>query len=577
MTIKALDENLINKIAAGEVIERPASVVKELIENSIDAGATAIIVNIGQGGTDKIEVEDNGEGLSREDVPLAFQRHATSKIECDEDLFNISTMGFRGEALPSIASVSRIELFSKKKAGEGVFARLEGGSFLKLENRASPDGTRIIVRDLFFNTPARRNFLKSPVSEGGHIYELLCKYALARPDISFSFSNDKKSFFKTPGNGSLKDAVMTIYGRDFTRYMIEADYSGEEYGVQGLISTPELRRLNRKNQIFFINHRPVRSVLLFKAIDQAYQGRLLSREQPAVILSITVPAASVDVNVHPQKNEVRFKDEKTVFRTVHAVVKDCLEQVDYRPLNNYPFSDRSGSSGFLQKSGPREWQESAMEFKYTETPVNHSGPPQVDIKPAAAPRAFQPEAGECKIIGQCLDSYILLEKDGALYLVDQHAAHERIIYNRLKEAYAAGKEIAQVLAVPLPIELSGRQISMIEQNKEYFLQLGLDLDVIAPDSVLLRSAPPWMIGQELEIINELLEIGQDSSLPDLKDELIKTMACKKAVKAGDGLLVQEMETIIKDLFSTEPYKNCPHGRPTLIRMSHTELDRLFKR
>ena len=581
MSIKALDENLINKIAAGEVIERPASVVKELIENSIDAGATAITVKISQGGTDMIEVEDNGQGLDREEIPLAFQRHATSKIECAEDLFNISTMGFRGEALPSIASVSRIELYSKKKTGAGAFARLEGGKFLKLENAASPDGTRIMVKDLFFNTPARRNFLKSPVSESGHVYELLCKYALARPDISFSFSNDKKSFFKTPGNGSLQDVVTSIYGRDFTRYMIEARYRGEEYSVQGLISTPELRRLNRKNQIFFINHRPVRSVLLFKAIDQAYRGRLLSREQPVVILSITVPAASIDVNVHPQKNEVRFKDEKTVFRTVYAVVKDCLEQVDYRPLNQYSSPDRNSSGGYRPKPEIREWQESAMEFKYSDdAPGSGSEPPPLEIKPPVSAEGYsgyRPGAGEYKIIGQCLNAYILLEKDGSLYLVDQHAAHERILYNRLQEAYAAGKEVAQMLAVPLPIELSGRQISMIEQNKEYFMQMGLTLDVIAPDAVLLRSAPPWMIGQELEIINELLELRQDSSLPDLKDELMKSMACKKAVKAGDGLFMQEMETIIKDLFSTEAYKNCPHGRPTIIRMSRAELDRLFKR
>lgn len=576
MTIKALDDNLINKIAAGEVIERPASVVKELIENSIDAGATTISVNISNGGADKIEVEDNGEGLNGEEIPLAFQRHATSKIDCAEDLFNISTMGFRGEALPSIASVSRIELYSKKNAEEGVFARLEGGNFLKLEHYASPNGTRIIVRDLFFNTPARRNFLKSPVSEGGHIYELLSKYALARPDISFNFSNDKKGFFKTPGNGSLKDVVISIYGRDFARYMIEAHYSGEEYSVEGLISTPELRRLNRKNQTFFINHRPVRSVLLFKAIDQAYQGRLLSREQPVVMLSITVPPASVDVNVHPQKNEVRFKDEKTVFRTVYSAVNDCLEQVDYRPLSSYPFSARATSSN-RQNPQPREWHESAIDFNFTGSPVNHQEPAQVDTKPTEAAIIHQSGEGEYKIIGQCLNSYILLEKDKSLYLVDQHAAHERIIYNRLKKACAAGSEIGQVLAVPVPIELSTRQIGIIEQNNEFFLELGFSLDIIAPDTVLLRSAPASMAGQELEIINELLELWQDNSQPDLKDEVIKTMACKKAVKAGDGLFMQEMATIIEDLFSTEPYKNCPHGRPTIIRISHTELDRLFKR
>lgn len=577
MTIKALDDNLINQIAAGEVIERPASVVKELIENAIDAGATAITVNISKGGTERIEVEDNGEGLSQDEIPLAFQRHATSKIDSAEDLFNIATMGFRGEALPSIASVARIDLYSKKRETQGVMARLEGGKFLKLQNHPSPDGTRVIVQDLFYNTPARRNFLKSPVSERGHIYDLLCKYALARPDISFCFSNDKKSFFKTPGNGNLKDVVFCIYGRDFARYLTEIYYSGEEYRVAGLISTPELRRLNRKNQIFFINHRPVRSVLLYKAVDQAYQGHLLSREHPVVILSITVPRASIDVNVHPQKNEVRFKDEKTIFRTVYSVLKDELEEVDYRPLNSYQFTGNASPQSDSDYSRSRELHETAIEFDFSNVPDNHMATdPVIPWQPTIG--GNEPAgAGEYRIIGQCLNAYILLEKEGALYLVDQHAAHERIIYNRLKEAYAAGKEVGQMLAVPLAIELSARQIGIIEENREYFSELGFSLDVIAPDTVLLRSAPAAMTGQELDVIYELLELCQDSSLPDRKDASIKTMACKKAVKAGDGLILQELVTIIRELFSTKDYKNCPHGRPTIIRWSQPELDRLFKR
>lgn len=572
MTIKLLDDNLINKIAAGEVIERPASVAKELIENSIDAGATVINVNITNGGIDMIEVEDNGEGLNKDEIPLAFQRHATSKIDCSEDLFNISTMGFRGEALPSIASVSRIELFSKKTAAEGLFARLEGGKLLKLENQASPNGTRIIVKDLFFNTPARRSFLKTPVSEGGHIYELLCKYALARPDLSFSFSNDKKSFFKTPGNGNLRDVVISIYGKDFSRYLIDTYYNGEEYSVTGLISTPELKRLNRKNQIFFINNRPVRSVLLFKAVDQAYQGRLLSREHPVVILSITVPRASVDVNVHPQKNEVRFRDEKTVFHTVYSVLRDCLEQIEYQPLkSNSVFALHTQDS---PRPAAQMLQESAIDFTYAQ-PTGERQEVQFGNIRAVDNNLTQVE--EYRIIGQCLNAYILLEKDNSLYLIDQHAAHERIIYNQLKDSYATGREMPQMLAVPLPLNLSTQQVGLIDDNKDYFLQLGFDLDIISPDTVVIRSAPTSMAGHELEIINELLEIIQNKSHTDLRDESLKTMACKRAVKAGDGLFMQEMATIIKELFSTEFYKNCPHGRPTIVKMSHAELDRFFKR
>ncbi len=580
MSIRPLDDNLINKIAAGEVIERPASVVKELIENSIDAAATIIAVNINRGGIDKIEVEDNGQGMETHDIPLAFQRHATSKISSLEDLFNINTMGFRGEALPSIASISRIDVYSQKADSAGIFARLEGGRFLKQENRPGPVGTRIIVSDLFFNTPARRSFLKSAVTEGNHVYDLLRKYALSRPDISFSFSNDKKQFFKTPGNGNLKDTVLTVFGRDFASYLTDITYMGEGYTIEGLISTPELRRTNRKNQYFFVNHRPVRSVLLYKAVDQAYQGFLLSREQPAIILSLKIPPESVDVNVHPQKSEVRFKDEKSVFRTVHAVLKEALEQVDYRPLNYSP-PEQVTYPSVSQVPGhqSRTVYETGTGFNFDVLP----GPGTVPLQPLNNRRPepqdadYQPAAGEFRIIGQCLNSYILMEMNQALYLVDQHAAHERIMYNQLKEVYNTGKEVTQLLAVPLALELSPGQIYIIENHNDFFADLGFDLDVIAPDTVLIRATPSDISGQELELVNEILELWQDNTVPNIQEEAIKTLACKKAIKAGEGLYLQEMERIIKELLNSVDYKNCPHGRPTIIKMSQAELDRLFKR
>ena len=573
MSIKPLDDNLINKIAAGEVIERPASVVKELIENAIDADATIISVNINRGGIDRIEVEDNGQGMETHDIPLAFQRHATSKISSLEDLFNINTMGFRGEALPSIASVSRIDLYSQKAGSVGAFARMEGGHFLKQENRPGPVGTRIIVSDLFFNTPARRSFLKSAVTEGNHVYELLRKYALSRPDISFSFSNDKKQFFKTPGNGSLKDTVLCVYGRDFAGYLTDVTYIGEEYTIEGLISTPELRRTNRKNQYFFVNYRPVRSVLLYKAVDQAYQGFLLSREQPAIILSIKVPPGNVDVNVHPQKNEVRFKDEKSIFRMVHAVLREVLEQTDYRPLN-YLTPESYTPVSREQNYHNRVVSETTISFDF-------SGQSSLSLPPVQPlndqKTDYHSAAGGFRIIGQCLNSYILLEMNQSLYLVDQHAAHERIIYNQLKEMYGTGKKVSQLLVVPLALQLSPGQISIIEDHNDFFAHLGFDLDVISPDTVLIRGTPGSVSGQELELVNELLELWQDNSLPDIKEEALKTLACKKAIKAGEELYLQEMERIITELLNNPDYKNCPHGRPTIIKMSQAELDRLFKR
>jgi len=581
MTIKTLDDNLINKIAAGEVIEKPASVVKELVENAIDAGATNITVSISQGGIASIEVEDNGVGMDKEEIPLAFQRHATSKIKTDEDLFNISTLGFRGEALPSIASISRIKIYTKKKGGVGGFACLEGGNFLKLDNYPGPEGTRIIVQDLFFNTPVRRKFLRSPVSEGRHVYEIICRYALARPDISFTYTNEKKKFFKTPGNGKLRDVVLCIYGRDFARYLIDVDFKGEEYSVKGLISSPELRRLNRNNQIFFVNQRPVRSVLLYKVLDEAYKGRLLSREYPAAILMISLPPGLVDVNVHPQKTEVRFQDEKAVYRVIYSVIKDCLDQVDYSSFNNQQFYNKANKKGI--SFSPSSLYETAINYDLTRPEplqpdicTKGDTPSSVYYATIQAERENR-ENSAFKIIGQCLRSYILLESEQALYLVDQHAAHERIIYNRLKKSYASKTEVAQLLAVPLPIDLPLQQMELLEKKQSLLTELGFNLDVISPNTVLLRTAPASMVGQELDIINELLELWQDNSLLDLRDESLKTMACKKAVKAGDSLFWPEMERIITDLFMNEDYKNCPHGRPTIIKISLSELERLFKR
>ena len=577
MSIKPLEDSLINKIAAGEVIERPASVVKELIENSIDAAATIITVNINRGGIDRIEVEDNGQGIETEDIPLAFQRHATSKIASLEDLFNINTMGFRGEALPSIASVSRVDLYSQKANGTGVFVRVEGGRFLKQENCPGPVGTRIIVSDLFFNTPARRSFLKSTVTEGNHIYELLRKYALSRPDISFSFSNDKKQFFKTPGNGNLKDTVLCVYGRDFANYLTEVAYIGEQYTIEGLISTPELRRNNRKHQHFFVNNRPVRSALLYKVVDQAYKGLLLSREQPAIILSVKTPPGSVDVNVHPQKNEVRFKDEKTVFRTVQAVIKDVLGQIDYRSINYLPpelnlYPPVSTEQNHGQRGAVYE---NDISFDFTGQPSSLNSVSLQSLSRRTEEEQLAEEG--FRIIGQCLNSYILLEMKQALYLVDQHAAHERIMYNRLQEMYGSGEEVTQLLAVPLALELSSQQINDIEKHNDFFAELGFELDVISPDTALIRATPGGVSGQELKLVSELIELWQDNTIPDIKEESVKILACKKAVKAGEELYLQEMERIITELLNSENYRNCPHGRPTMIKMSQAELDRLFKR
>ncbi len=587
MSIKLLDDDLINKIAAGEVIERPASIVKELIENSIDSGANKITVKITAGGSEKIEVEDNGQGINFVEVPLAFLRHATSKINQEEDLQHIQTMGFRGEALPSIASVSRIDMYSKSQDEPGVYARLEGGQMAVHQVNASPPGTRVIVKDLFYNTPARKKFLKTVVTESNHIHELICKYALARPDISFSYSSEKKTYFKTPGNESLLDTVIAVYGRDFANHLMEVSYAGDTYQLKGLISQPDIKRTNRKNQMFFINRRPIRSPILYRAIDRAYQGRLLSREYPVVIMSIDLDPSTVDVNVHPQKSEIRFKDEQGVFRVVLDVLRDRLEKSNWGVNINYFERDRQDAGE------PQPGLIKAQPVFIKQQPIFDSRPAARQMEQITYEKAVdmafltdnlvsEQESGdsgdEIRIIGQVFNSYIILQKGDSLWIADQHAAHEKIIFSKLVNEYQQDQGSVQDLIFPITLELSAAQIETLEQNMTAFNNLGFDIQIIGHNSIAIRTVPFAASGREKEVLYEILdELLKNKNIPDLSRKALTIMSCKKAVKAGTCLRKDEMEIIIKDLFQLEDYQHCPHGRPTIIRLSYEDLERMFKR
>lgn len=582
MSIKLLNDDLINKIAAGEVIERPASIVKELIENSIDAKASKINVAILNGGKDYIEVEDDGIGLKEEELPLAFLRHATSKISNENDLYNISTMGFRGEALPSIASVAKVTVFSSQADNLGIKGEIEGGLIKSLDGFASPQGTRIIVTDLFFNTPARKNFLKTTVTEGNAIYEMVHRYALARPDISFSFKKDNKQYFKTPGNGNIQDAVRAIFGHDFADSLIPIDYKGDYYAIKGLISSPDFTRGNRKAQYFFVNSRPIRSSILYKAIDTGYKGLLVSREHPVIILSINLPAEDVDVNVHPQKTEVRFKDEKSIFHVVYQVIKEQLTNVEYNPVHKWHITTEMEMN---PKTYPTQVKEPIVETKQVyANPLNFSEvipTPNsvVNYEASSILPSYTIDTVEStyKIIGQYDDTYILMAYNNALWLIDQHAAEERVIYNKLKMQYANNNASSQLLAFPLTLDLSTKDVEIITENIHTFNQLGFSIDLLGHDAIVIRNAPAICLGQEKELVLEIIELLKDGKDVDIYDKALITMACKKAIKAGQGLNFYEMETIIKDLLKTEDYKNCPHGRPTLIKLNKTDIEQMFKR
>ncbi|MGE5389902.1 MAG: DNA mismatch repair endonuclease MutL [Deltaproteobacteria bacterium] len=595
-----LDDKLINKIAAGEVIEKPASVVKELVENSLDAGASAVKVTIAGGGLQLIDIEDDGSGLSYDEIPLAFLRHATSKLAKEADLFDINTMGFRGEALPSIASVSRVEVFSKAYDSEGVYARLEAGNMEEIKNYPCPEGTRMIIKDIFFNTPARRKFMKTPVSEGNAVYDVIVKYALARPEVSFTFSNDKKTFFKTPGNGRLRDTVVAILGVDYAGHLLEIEHSYEGTSLTGLIGGPELTRANRKQEFFCVNQRPVRSPMVYRALDSAYSGLLLSREYPVVILNLSLPPHTIDVNVHPQKNEIRFQDEKPIFDYIYGVLRERLKKADFTP--------RPGgiSMGVSQ-------ERKSLDYKYSPRPVVAEGAlplPFADTRASGSvttgnkpmfsnsfggysregnqdvyvnqPNIYSDtlsiEPGqELHIIAQTLNSYILIEAGDSLWLIDQHAAHERIIYSGLLEAAGAKDEPSQILALPLTLEFSTRDMDQIENHTQLFAELGFQLEAMGPTTLAIRSAPALISGSEDEVIAEILDAMAERGQVNIKEKALALMACKKAIKAGEKLDFNQMERLIIDLLASSDYKNCPHGRPTMIKLGRRDIDRMFKR
>lgn len=574
MAIKLLDDELINKIAAGEVIERPASIVKELVENSIDAGASLITVRIQNGGIDEIQIEDDGRGIDFDDLPLAFLRHATSKLTREEDLYAINTMGFRGEALPSIAAVSRIELYSKTPNADGSTCLIEGGTIKKLERYPTADGTKIIIKDLFYNTPVRKTFLKSPVSEGNSIYDIVCKYALAYPGISFVFDNHKKTQFKTPGNGSLRDTVFTLYGSDINNYLIAIDVKGSQYSLQGLISKPDYKRNNRKQGFFFVNSRPVRSPMLSRAVDNAYRGLLVSKEFPVFFLSLTTPTDSIDVNIHPQKSEVRFQDEQTVFRFVSGVVKKHLDDTDFRVGNNY-HDKYSSVEAYNRPNTPQN-----MFYENQLLTEGYSGEPGI-LAPAKGFINIETITDNninqgFSIIGQLADAYILVETETGLLIIDQHAAHERIWYNRLTRLYKESS-VMQRLVLPLAIDFSSEQISILEAQMSLLAELGFEIEIIGHNSIVLRAVPNFVVGKELATILTILDMVQDGESIRFKEDILISMACEKAVTAGTKLSNNEMVQIVDDLFGEENYKNCPHGRPTIININSSDLQRMFKR
>ena len=648
-----LSTHVANLIAAGEVVERPASVVKELLENAVDAGASQVTLEIRDGGMTFLRLTDNGCGMSAEDARTAFLRHATSKLRTEEDLSAITTMGFRGEALAAIASVSRIDLLTKTPGSlSGTSLHLEAGVIQEESEAGCPDGTTIIVRDMFFNTPARMKFMKSDAVEGSRVTAAVQLQALAHPSVAFRMLRDGKEVLNTPGTGRLEDAVYCIYGKECAR-MAKVQSRWEQYSLTGFVSKPTDSRPSRALQTFFVNGRPVKSRLLVSALEEAYRNQIMVGKFPACVLHLNLPANAVDVNVHPAKTEVKFLNEKAVFDCVHYGVLGALNATPDRPnvqlkptaSQSIPGSiaqpEKSAAASAPQKeAAPRQEKffrtMTAEEFKVFHEAMKDAPQPRHENAVAAAARversaaapvretAFvpkgmmplpkaeislpplpeepvavsnaalapepareeaeqttlvMPEEKPWRMVGELYNSYIIVEQGEDAYLIDKHAAHERILFEKLK----ANQEriSAQVLLTPIPVRLSPEAAGELLANRRMLEELGFEIEEFGENTVIARQIPmdlsPEHAADALEEMAADLLNGRRESAATVRDGVLHTVACKAAIKAGWNTSDEELLVLVAAVMSRDDLKHCPHGRPICITLSKKQLEKQFKR
>ena len=636
--IQVLDQVTIDKIAAGEVVERPASVVKELVENAIDAKAAAVTVEVKEGGISFMRIADNGCGIDREDVPGAFLRHSTSKIRNAEDLEHISSLGFRGEALSSIAAVSQVELITKAPEDSfGTRYMISGGKEEGMEDIGAPDGTTFLVRQLFYNVPARRKFLKTAMTEAGHVSDLMTRMALSHPHISFQFINNGQSKLHTSGNGNLRDVIYHIYGREIAANLINVTYEKNGIRITGYIGAPLISRGNRNFETYFINGRYVKSSIIYKAIEDAYKDFTMQHKYPFTVLHIEVVGEDVDVNVHPTKMEVRFHNQQMVYNSIYEAVDQALHekelipevtidvpkavpkaQVKPEPVARskeviQPEVNKSAKVQPEKASGERDldyfmeqMKKRVMSYHQQNSSAEVKGKseifkPQVQVdrvkEAAASYRAKQsPEQmtlfdgklldkekrANYKIIGQVFDTYWLVEFDNSLYIIDQHAAHERVLYEKTLREMKTREFTSQMISPPVILNLTMQEAQLLRTYMDQFTRIGFEFEEFGQDSYAVRSVPANLFSiakKELlmEMIDSLSEEVHRRQSSELLDEKIASMSCKAAVKGNMRLSAQEVDALIGELLLLENPYHCPHGRPTIIAMTQRELEKKFKR
>ena len=643
--IQVLDQITIDKIAAGEVIERPSSIVKELVENAIDAKATAVTVEIKEGGISFIRITDNGCGIPKEEVPLAFLRHSTSKIRCVEDLSGISSLGFRGEALSSIAAISQVELITKTRESEfGTKYVIEGGQEKSLEDAGAPDGTTFLIHQIFYNTPARRKFLKTPMTEASHVNELMIRLALSHPEVSIQFINNGQKKLHTSGNGKLKDVIYHVFGRDIANNLLEVDERIDGIHLTGFIGKPLVSRGNRNYENYYINGRYVKSNIIAKAIEDAYKDFTMQHKYPFTVLHFKMDGQDLDVNVHPTKMELRFSNQQEVYNFVYHALKNALTEKELIPRvelpeakevpkipepsiekpmilpNQRPSVEKpeiKDEAYFMKKMRERvesyHKQHSQAEVK-NRTQI-HREPMQIDrIREAAnyaraqakVEKSINPpkkvessmestqlnffeekllskkSMKEYKLIGQVFETYWLVEFQDQLYIIDQHAAHERILYEKTLRGMKDRNYTSQYLSPPIVLNLSMQEAELLRTHMDLFVGIGFEIEEFGGDSYAIRAVPDNLFSiakKELliEMLDNLSEEITSKEAPDMIAEKIASMSCKAAVKGNSRLSAAEVDTLIGELLELENPYHCPHGRPTIIAMTKRELEKKFKR
>jgi len=580
--IRILSENVASQIAAGEVVDRPASAVRELIDNSIDAGADRIGIRVEGGGKQLIRIIDNGMGMSRDDLLLCIERHATSKIETATDLYSVKSLGFRGEAIPSIAAVSRMQITSRPKDQlEGHRLKISGGRLTAIEETGAPAGTIVEVKDLFYNIPARRKFLRAPRTELGHIVDTLTRSVIPFPGINFKLEDSGKTIMHFPATEKALSRLFALMGRKIAEAMTETTAKYDGMTVSAFLAPPELSRARGDRLFIYVNGRNIRDRLITRAIMEGYGQRLMKGRYPQVALFIELDPLNVDVNVHPSKREVRFHDSRTVFQAIVSAVEEALSQSVHPFVKNKPYEDQS----FIDDENDERHafiSEPSKDYLQTDRATLHAATAEVHDQPTAVEQMYgqQIVKGSLAVIGQLGNTYILCQAKDGLIMIDQHAAHERVVYENLKKGFNTSHMEIQMLLLPHELELSVKETRIALDAGTHLSRIGLELDHFGGNAFLLRSHPAILKNVQWDSFFSELLVGLEEGTPEdeaVLDKLLTVMSCHSAIRAGEHMTREEMVHLLHQLEEMDLPTNCPHGRPVFKNFTYYEIEKMFKR